>query len=345
MADIAPPLRAVLLEEHLHIFLPLAHVDAPMPRTNKQNLLEMLALFHPGLRLDPNIAQPTALQLFNLLVRPFIQRMEDFNEETNTSLRKEPLYEWTSCYSDAARGHPIMYLDPPLGIYYNCLSRTSPTILLACELLYLFVHDVKFNRICKRRQLRQSGPHLIEGFSSSNEKAPCSDAILLNFHHHPLQRAKIVLGCCSFCVANNSNLAHYHIHFAKDDIAKHVAKYKYLNKIELEAVENAIYMVQDLHENVFLKLKDSHNVISYCEMLLLSLDPVVIPHRQLYETQLKVARAEHKAIKSEMKCHTKNAADLWAILSIETKRACDYEDAVAAGLVPAPAAEESEESE
>lgn len=86
MSLIAPPLRAVVLNEELHKFLVVAHSDAPMPSANANELLEVLECFHPGLRLDPFTSEDTLLQLFNLLVRPFFHRMEHCDEESNVML-------------------------------------------------------------------------------------------------------------------------------------------------------------------------------------------------------------------------------------------------------------------
>ncbi|KAH9808936.1 hypothetical protein DFH28DRAFT_888353, partial [Melampsora americana] len=78
------PLRALVIEDHLHKFLEVADRNARMPQATVGELVEILALFHPGLRLDSRTTHRTALQLFNILVRPFIQKMESFDEVSNT---------------------------------------------------------------------------------------------------------------------------------------------------------------------------------------------------------------------------------------------------------------------
>lgn len=79
-------LRAVVLYPHLHKFLEVADEDASIPISNEDELLEVLECFHPGLRLDARTLDETLLELFKLLVRPFFEHIESFDEETNTML-------------------------------------------------------------------------------------------------------------------------------------------------------------------------------------------------------------------------------------------------------------------
>ncbi|KAH9817079.1 hypothetical protein DFH28DRAFT_889942 [Melampsora americana] len=78
----AIPLRALVLNDHLYIFIEVVPENAPMPRVTLGQLIDILAVFHPGLRLDGRVTHRTALQLFNLLVLPYLRQMEDFEHET-----------------------------------------------------------------------------------------------------------------------------------------------------------------------------------------------------------------------------------------------------------------------
>ncbi|EGG06748.1 uncharacterized protein MELLADRAFT_63126 [Melampsora larici-populina 98AG31] len=79
-------LRALILDHRLRKFLAVCHEDAPIPTATKDDLLKLLASFHPGLRLDTRISEETLSQLFTLIVRPFFLNMDYFDEETNVML-------------------------------------------------------------------------------------------------------------------------------------------------------------------------------------------------------------------------------------------------------------------
>ncbi|EGG02552.1 uncharacterized protein MELLADRAFT_91318 [Melampsora larici-populina 98AG31] len=125
-------------------------------------------------------------------------------------------------------------------------------------------------------------------------------------------------------------------------VGDHVEKYRFLNISELDAIENAAYLVEDRLINIVDKVHDTQKVIAYCKMLLRSTDPTVTRHRKLYKKQLKESGEEYKLHKRTSKRFYKDVADLWALLSEETKRTCDFEDAAAATAVPEPAANTSE---
>ncbi|EGG01032.1 uncharacterized protein MELLADRAFT_111296 [Melampsora larici-populina 98AG31] len=79
----AMALRALVLEDDLHVFLQVAGGNVRLPLVTTTQLVEILAVFHPGLRLGRRLSRTTAVRLFDLLVRPFIEHMESFDEETN----------------------------------------------------------------------------------------------------------------------------------------------------------------------------------------------------------------------------------------------------------------------
>lgn len=114
MGDTAPPLQALILDEELHVFLVVADNQAPMPTVNKDQLFEVIAIFHPGLRLHPLISEDTLLQLFNLLVRPFFHHMEGFDKESNVML-----YWRVSLWCESTRDRIMLYYPKNILIYQN----------------------------------------------------------------------------------------------------------------------------------------------------------------------------------------------------------------------------------
>lgn len=80
--------RAVILGTHLQKFLAVAYKGGSVPTATKNELLEILALFHPGLRLTIETSHEKLLALFDLLVRPYFELLEEFDEEN------EVMYFW-----------------------------------------------------------------------------------------------------------------------------------------------------------------------------------------------------------------------------------------------------------
>ncbi|EGG02494.1 uncharacterized protein MELLADRAFT_110089 [Melampsora larici-populina 98AG31] len=105
-------LQAIVLHDHLHKFLVVCDNTAEVPTATKNELLEVLACFHPGLRLDPRIEEATLSELFKLLVRPYFESMEDFDEETNAMLY------WGVPFDMSPSGYQDVRIDP-MGIHYH----------------------------------------------------------------------------------------------------------------------------------------------------------------------------------------------------------------------------------
>lgn len=82
--------RALLLETHLQKFLAVCDENVPIPDASKAELLEIIALFHPGLRLNLETLEEKLLALFQLLVRPYFEAMEEFDEANSV------MYFWDS---------------------------------------------------------------------------------------------------------------------------------------------------------------------------------------------------------------------------------------------------------
>ncbi|EGG11048.1 uncharacterized protein MELLADRAFT_102935 [Melampsora larici-populina 98AG31] len=112
-------------------------------------------------------------------------------------------------------------------------------------------------------------------------------------------------------------------------LARHIEEYRYLNTQELDKLYDAIITKQDELKDVYISLSDVQNVVQYARMLLRSLDPEVSCHRRLFKRQLKRSRNRYKELKYIAGCYNKRVGRLWAVLSEETKRTCDFRDAEA----------------
>ncbi|EGG10093.1 uncharacterized protein MELLADRAFT_60532 [Melampsora larici-populina 98AG31] len=123
-----------------------------------------------------------------------------------------------------------------------------------------------------------------------------------------------------FRIFVQGTLKRYQMFHIKDAVATHIEKYKFLNTLELGAIEHAAYMVEDVLLNIVAKVHDTEKVMSYCKMLLRSTDPDVIRHRNLYKRQIEESQEQHKIMKETQKRYYKDAANLWALLSEETMR-------------------------
>ncbi|EGG02563.1 uncharacterized protein MELLADRAFT_110070 [Melampsora larici-populina 98AG31] len=118
-------------------------------------------------------------------------------------------------------------------------------------------------------------------------------------------------------------------HFVPQNIDRHVEEYNFLNTDELGIITDATNVLIDNIHDITSTLCGSQHIIAYTQMLLKVRDPEVSVHRKLFKAQLKSLRAQYKHFMHTFKRYNKELGVLGAILSKETKRTCDFEDAEA----------------